>query len=38
MILIPYPNAANNHQKLNALELVDNNAACLIEQNNIETK
>ena len=31
MILIPYPNSANNHQKFNALELSDNNAAKLID-------
>ena len=36
MILIPYPNAANNHQKFNGLELSENNAAKLIEQKNIQ--
>lgn len=38
MILIPYPNAANNHQKLNALDLVKNNAAKLIEQHEMNEK
>ncbi len=37
MILIPYPNSANNHQKFNALELSGNNAAKLIDQKNIHT-
>ncbi len=38
MILIPYPNAANDHQKLNALELVNNHAAKLVEQNEMNKK
>ena len=38
MILIPYPNSAGNHQKYNALELVNNNAAKLIEQQDMEEK
>ena len=38
MILIPYPNSANDHQKLNALELVNNNAAKLVEQHKMEEK
>ena len=38
MILIPYPQSANNHQKLNALELVEKNAAKLVEQNEMEKK
>ena len=38
MILIPYPESANNHQKLNAIELVENNAAKLVEQHEMEEK
>ena len=36
MILKPYPNSANNHQKFNAIEIADNNAGELIEQQDIE--
>ena len=38
MILVPYPNAANNHQKLNALELAKENAAKLVEQHKMEKR
>ena len=38
MILIPYPDSANNHQKFNAIEIADNNAGELIEQQDIELK
>ena len=38
MILIPYPSSANNHQKHNALELVQKNAAELIEQKDMNQK
>jgi len=38
MILIPYPQSANNHQKLNAIELVKHNAAKLVEQNLMKEK
>jgi UDP-N-acetylglucosamine--N-acetylmuramyl-(pentapeptide) pyrophosphoryl-undecaprenol N-acetylglucosamine transferase len=31
-ILVPYPYAAENHQYYNAMELVKNNAAILIEE------
>tara|TARA_Y100000814_G_scaffold138794_1_gene100599 strand:+ start:3982 stop:5097 length:1116 start_codon:yes stop_codon:yes gene_type:complete len=36
MILVPFPNAADNHQKFNALELSNNNAAKLIDQKDIQ--
>ena len=38
MILIPYPNSAGNHQRLNALKLVESNAAKLVQQNDMENK
>ena len=38
MILIPYPNAANNHQKSNALELSNDCAAKLLEQHEMDKK
>ena len=38
MILIPYPNAANNHQKSNALELSNDCAAKLVEQHEMDKK
>ena len=36
VIFIPSPNVAEDHQKKNALRLVDQNAALLIEENNLE--
>ena len=38
MILIPYPKSANNHQEINAIELVEDNAARLVKQNEMEDK
>ena len=34
-ILIPSPFVANNHQYLNALDLVNNNSALMIEEKNL---
>ena len=38
MILVPYPQAANNHQELNALDLVNKKAAYLVKQSNLENE
>ena len=35
-ILIPSPYVANNHQYLNALDLINNNAAMMIEEKSLE--
>lgn len=37
-ILIPYPHATDNHQKYNAKYLTKNNAAVMIEENNLNEK
>ena len=37
MILIPYKYAADNHQFLNANELVEKNACILFHQDNLKT-
>ena len=37
MILIPFPQAAENHQHLNAKIIADNNACILIEQKQLQT-
>ena len=37
VIFIPSPNVAENHQYKNAKNLVDKNAAILIEEKNLET-
>lgn len=37
-ILIPYPSAKDNHQYLNAKYLADNNAAIVLEENNVKVQ